>query len=127
MVLLYKLPRQAPCAIPLNMACAVEAVKTYIKTQNQITRPFKLRVFVKGKELFLKASQTLEEVAAMGAEVIGVNYYDHAATQPRRVPGANLPKRRPSLCARMCDRMVTRPESKCARAWTRSRSASVMS
>ena len=84
MVLLYKLPRQAPCAIPLDLACAVEAVKTYIKTQNQITRPFKLRVFVMGKELFLKASQTLEEVAAMGAEVIGVNYYDQAATQSAR-------------------------------------------
>jgi hypothetical protein len=34
--------------------------------------------------LFLKASQTLEEVAALGATVIGVNYNDQAAMQSAR-------------------------------------------
>jgi hypothetical protein len=62
----------------------VEAVRAYIQTHNHITLPFKLRVHVGGVALFLKASQTLEEVAAMGAEVIGVNYNDAAARQSAR-------------------------------------------
>ena len=84
MVLLYKLPRHTPCAIPLDLACTVEAAREYIKTHNQIMLPFKLRVHVGGAALFLKASQTLEEVAAMGAEVIGVNYNDQPAMQSAR-------------------------------------------
>ena len=73
-----------PYAIPLDSACTVEAVRDYIKTENQIRLPFNLRVHVKGATLFLKSSQTLEEVAAMGAEVIGVNYNDQAAMQSAR-------------------------------------------
>ena len=84
MVLSYKLPRHTPCAIPLDLACTVEAVRAYIQTHNHIKAPFKLRVHVGGVALFLKASQTLEEVAAMGAEIIGVNYNDAAARQSAR-------------------------------------------
>ena len=84
MVLSYKLPRHTPCAIPLDLACTVEAVRAYIQTHNHIKVPFKLRVHVGGVALFLKASQTLEEVAAMGAEIIGVNYNDAAARQSAR-------------------------------------------
>ena len=42
MTLSYKLPKQTPCAIPLDSACTVEAVKDYIKPEHQIAWPFKL-------------------------------------------------------------------------------------
>ena len=84
MALSYKLPRQTPCAIPLDLACTVEAVKDYIKSEHHIASPFKLRVFIRGQQMFLKAGQTLQEIAAMGAKVIVLNYYDQAAMQSSR-------------------------------------------
>ena len=84
MTLSYKLPKQTPCAIPLDSACTVEEVKDYIMSERQIALPFKLRIFIRGQQVFLKASQTLEEVVAMGAEVISVMYYDQAAMKSAR-------------------------------------------
>jgi hypothetical protein len=84
MTLSYKLPKQTPCAIPLDTARTVEEVKDYIKSERQIALPFKLRVFIRGQQVFLKASQTLEEVVAMGAEVISLMYYDQAAMKTGR-------------------------------------------
>ena len=48
MTLSYKLQKQTPCAIPLDSACTVEAVKDYIKSEHQIALPFKLRTFIRG-------------------------------------------------------------------------------
>jgi hypothetical protein len=84
MTLSYRLPKQTPCAMPLDAACTVEAAKVFIKSEHQIALPFKLRIFIRGQQVFLKASQTLEEVVAMGAEVISVMYHDQAAMQSAR-------------------------------------------
>ena len=62
----------------------MEAAKVFIKSEHQIALPFKLRIFIRGQQVFLKASQTLEEVVAMGAEVISVMYHDQAAMQSAR-------------------------------------------
>ena len=70
--------------MPLDAACTVEAAKVFIKSEHQIALPFKLRIFIRGQQVFLKASQTLEEVVAMGAEVISVMYHDQAAMQSAR-------------------------------------------
>ena len=76
MVLFYKLPNQWPRLIPRDVTCTIDALKQYIKAEHRITSPFKLRVCVGGKVRFLKPTQRLVVVTAMGAEVISMNYRD---------------------------------------------------
>ena len=79
-VLRYKLPKQAAAAIRLDGTCSIQAAKRFIETEHKITSAFKLRVCVGGGMQYLKLSQTLAEVAALGADVIiGVNFYDDVA------------------------------------------------
>ena len=56
--------------------CTIDAVMQYIKDEHHIASPFKLRVWMHGKLRYLKPSQRLEDVAAMGADVILMNYRD---------------------------------------------------
>ena len=85
MALRYKLPKQAAAAIPLDAACTIQTVKQYIETENHITSAFKLRVYVGGMVHYLKPSQTLAEVAALGTNIIiGVNFYDDVAKKLAR-------------------------------------------
>ena len=79
-LLRYKLPKQAAAAIPLDATCSIQAAKQFIETEHKITSAFKLRVCVGGGMHYLKPSQTLAEVAALGTDVIiGVNFYDDVA------------------------------------------------
>ena len=77
MSLHYKLPKQAAAAIPLDETCPIQSVKQFIETEHHITSAFKLRVYVGGAVHYLKPTQTLAEVAALGAGlIICVNFYD---------------------------------------------------
>jgi len=89
-VVRYKLPNQAAAAIPLDGTCSIQTVKQFIETEHKITSVFKLRVCVGGGMHYLKPSQTLAEVAALGADVIiGVNFYDDVAKKLARRQLAN--------------------------------------
>jgi hypothetical protein len=89
-VLRYKLPKQAAAAIPLDGTCSIQPAKQFIETEHKITSAFKLRVCVGGGMHYLKPSQTLAEVAALGADVIiGVNFYDDVAKKLARRQLAN--------------------------------------
>ena len=73
----YKLPRREATAIPLDETCSIQSVKKFIETEHRITSAFKLRVYVGGTVHYLKPTQTLAEVAALGTGlIICVNFYD---------------------------------------------------
>ena len=54
--------------------CTINEVIHYIKAKHNIASPFKLRIVVGGKLRYLKLSQRLEDVAAMGADALLMNY-----------------------------------------------------
>ena len=62
----------------------IDALAQYIKAKHHITSPFQLRVNVGGKQQYLKPTQRLEVVAAMGAEVVSMKYRDSAAQKRKR-------------------------------------------
>ena len=85
MALRYKLPKQAAAAIPLDATCSIQSVKQFIENENHITSAFKLRVYAGGTVHYLKPSQTLAEVAALGTGlIICVNFYDEATKKVAR-------------------------------------------
>ena len=89
-LLRYKLPKQAAAAMPLDGTCSIQAAKQFIEAEHCITSAFKLRVCVGGGMRYLKPSQTLAEVAALGTDVvISVNFYDDVAKKLARRQLAN--------------------------------------
>ena len=83
-LLFYKLPNQCPSVILLDGACTIDALAQYIKAEHHITSPFQLRVCVGGKQQYLKPTQRLEVVAAMGAEVVSMKYQDSPSQKRKR-------------------------------------------
>lgn len=84
MVLFYKLPQQWPKIIPLDVTCTIAALRQYIKAEHRIDAPFKLRIFVGGQQRYLKPTESLEDVAAMGAKVVSMNYREPPSSQRKR-------------------------------------------
>ena len=89
-LLRYKLPKQAAAAMPRDGTCSIKAAKQFIEAEHNITSAFKLRVCLCGGMRYLKPSQALAEVAALGTDVvISVNLYDDVAKKLARRQLAN--------------------------------------